>query len=79
MTKKTGWKSVKKILQKRENYDTLYKKLEALFAEGAPLGLLISMRTGSIWEEIRASTTNGDIFFKRNLRQTCIDEEKLTL
>ena len=79
MTKKTGGKSVKKILQKDKIYDTLYTKLVAFLERGKSLTFEPPKRIGRMWEEIRASTSNGDIFFKKNSRQICTAAAKLTL
>ena len=66
-------------MQKDKIYDTLYTKLVAFLERGKSLTFEPPKRIGRMWEEIRASTSNGDIFFKRKLRQMCIEVEKLIL
>ena len=78
MTKRQTRKSVKKVLQKRENYGILYVKLGA--ARGDPLrGLADPLRTGNKCISNKASTSDGDMFFKKKLRQICTAAAKLIL
>ena len=78
MTKRQTKKSVKKVLQKRRNYGILYVKLGA--ALGDPLrGLEDPLRTGNKYVSNKASTSDGDIFFKKNWRQICTAAAKLIL
>ena len=71
-------KNQKKVLQKRRNYGILYMKLGAVLVE--PLrGLADPLRIGSKCCNNKASTSDGDIFFKKKLRQICTAAEKLIL
>ena len=71
-------KSVKKVLQKGKIYGILYVKLGA--ALGDPLrGLADPLRTGNKCISNKASTCDGDIFFKKKLRQICTVAVKLIL
>ena len=78
MTKRQAEESVKKVLQKRRNYGILYVKLGAVL--GDPLrGLADPKRTGNKCISNKASTSDGDIFFKKKLRQICTAAAKLIL
>ena len=68
----------KKVLQKGRNYGILYVKLGA--ALGDPLrGLVDFLRMGNKCFSNKASTSGGDIFFKKKLRQICTAAAKLIL
>ena len=78
MTKRQTEKSVKKVLQKSQIYGILYMKLGATL--GDPLrGLADPMRMGNKCFSNKASTSDGDIFFKKKLRQICTAAAKLIL
>ena len=68
----------KKVLKKRQIYGILYMKLGA--ALGDPLrGLADLWRTGNRCISNKASMSDGDIFFKKKLRQICTAAAKLIL
>ena len=76
MTKRQTKKSVKKVLQKSKHYGILYKKVDAEY-ERFPLGGDVLLRMGSKYFSKRASVFDGDIFFKKKLRQIRTAAEQL--
>ena len=69
---------LKKGYSKKGNYATLYMKLTAFFADKMR-GLLRPGRIGETCLAMRASTSGGDTFPRKNWRQTCTATEKLAL